>query len=216
MKKRPSVILVLFIFMMFFTPSIFAWEGGQKYLQGRIPCEDRRFNTFLHSLRLMEERGVKVMVETGTSRCGCDNCIGDGCSTIIFADFAYDHEAILYSVDIDRDSLLRAKNAVSMDKRSVVSFIHSDSVAFLKNFGQLIDFLYLDSFDYEDENPNPSQQHHLNEIIAAYPWLHSKSIVMIDDCAFPNGGKGKLVMEYLVRRGWKVVKNQYQVILVRK
>jgi hypothetical protein len=77
-----------------------------------------------------------------------------------------------------------------------------------------IDFLYLDSYDYEWNNPSPSQEHHLREIQAAFPRLHENSVVMIDDCALPQGGKGKLAIEYLKERGWKILLEQYQTILI--
>jgi hypothetical protein len=78
-----------------------------------------------------------------------------------------------------------------------------------------IDFIYLDSYDYELNNPIGSQLHHLKEIEAAHPFLRESSVIMIDDCDLPEGGKGKFAIEFLLERGWRVVKKQYQVILAR-
>lgn len=97
-----------------------------------------------------------------------------------------------------------------------VVLVCSDSVRYLKSFGKQIDFLYLDSFDYDFNNPSPSQRHHLREIIAAYPWLTKESIVMIDDCDLAGGGKGVLVISYLINRGWKIAMQGYQVIMVQE
>jgi hypothetical protein len=57
--------------------------------------------------------------------------------------------------------------------------------------------------------------HHLKEIQAAYSCLKEDSIIMIDDCDLPGGGKGALVIEYLCARGWVPVMSKYQVILVK-
>lgn len=86
---------------------------------------------------------------------------------------------------------------------------------FLSRFDRPIDFLYLDSWDFDFADPAPSQQHHLREIIAAYPRLHAQSMVLIDDCNLPHGGKGRLVIQYLAERGWRVLHSEYQTLLVR-
>jgi len=174
---------------------------------------DKRFSSFALIEQLVVQRAPKIWVETGTARYGRANCTGDGCSTMIFADFLRRYPGELYSVDIDSDALMRAKKAVRFAKDRV-HFIPSDSIAFLKEFSYPIDLLYLDSYDFNQANPEPSQYHHLKEIKAAQDKLHKNSIVMIDDCDLPHGGKGKLVIQYLIERGWKVIHNGYQVILI--
>lgn len=208
--RRSFIFLISLVFSLGF-----ANEGQYSdcSLEDKIPKSNTRYKTFRYALNLMQERHAQILVETGTSRMGRSNCIGDGCSTLIFAEWASQNDAFLYSVDICKECLLNAEKALG-DLVDFVQFVHSDSVEFLKNFGQPIDFLYLDSYDFEVKNPRPSQQHHLNEIIAAYPWLTKNSIVMIDDCALPHGGKGKLVIEYLLKRNWKIVSKGYQVVLV--
>ncbi len=150
----------------------------------------------------MAKRKAQILVETGTARGGRSNCAGDGCSTPIFAEWASQHGALLYSVDIDRTALITAERCLG-DLYKYVKFVHSDSIVFLKNFNQKIDFLYLDSYDFDFKNPLPSQQHHYQEIVAAYPWLTDQTIILIDDCDLPHGGKGKLVIEFLLEKGGK-------------
>jgi len=164
----------------------------------------------------MEERNLKTLVETGTSREGDRFCAGDGCSTLLFADWAKDHGAHLYSIDISSRNLENAQTAILNHVRHThhVHFICSDSVSYLSHFNKPIDFLYLDSFDYEIDDPLPSQTHHLHEIEAAFPFLTETSVVMIDDFDLPNGGKGKLAIDYLLMRDWKILSDEYQVILV--
>lgn len=184
-----------------------------KYLEGRIDSSDKRYHTFKQCLELIEERGAKTLVETGTARNGIKNCYGDGCSTAIFARFAQDHEAELFSVDINPGAISCSRKCLQQ-LNLAAHFIQQDSVQFLKSFDRPIDFLYLDSYDFELRNPAPSQVHHLKEIIAAMPLLHADSIIMIDDCDLPHGGKGKLVIEFLISQGWKILAAGYQVIMV--
>lgn len=188
------------------------------YLKNRIPVRNHRYDTFRYVLELLEARDVKTMVETGTARHGASNFIGDGGSTIIFSEWARDHDADFYSIDIDETNISRSSNAVSRfvpDQKGKIHFICDDSIQTLSQFGRPIDFLYLDSYDYDTRNPDPSQQHHLKEIQAAYPYLSEKCVIMIDDCALSGGGKGKLVVDFLLVREWKIVKNSYQIILTR-
>lgn len=187
---------------------------SDRYLKRKIPRQNHRYKTFIEALDLMKQRGARIIVETGTSRNGDANCCDDGCATIIFAEWARDNNAIVYSVDIDGQALVNAGNALGRN-HPYVYLIQSDSVVFLRNFRQSIDMLYLDSYDFEFDNPEPSQLHHLNEVMAAEPWLTADSIVMIDDCDLPHGGKGKLAIEYLLTRGWKIASQGYQVILLQ-
>jgi hypothetical protein len=186
-----------------------------SYLENRIPQENIRYKTFLYALNLLEERKAKTLVETGTARNGCANCLGDGCSTIIFGNWAKENQAFLYSVDVASEALQNAQNGLGFSK-PFVHFVQQDSISFLQNFNQPIDFLYLDSLDFDPLNPIPSQMHHLDEAMAAYPHFTEQTIVMIDDCGLFFGGKGRLAISFLARMGWKVLVQDYQVILARE
>lgn len=190
-------------------------KGTEVFLKNRISPSSSRHVTYQYVLNLMQQRNVKTIIETGTARGGGKNCDGDGCSTLIWGDWAVQQEAIVYSVDIDANALKESKNACQCCSNNII-FVESDSIAFLKNFDQAIDFLYLDSYDFDESNPSPSQEHHLKEIIAAYPHLHAKTIVMIDDCGLPYGGKGTLAIQYLLEHGWKIALSEYQVILIQE
>ena len=207
----------IFVFFVCILANISGLEAKTScpdcYLKGKISSTDKRYVTFFRALDLITERGAKVLVETGTARNGSRNCAGDGCSTVIFANWAKANNAILYSVDIDKNALKNASGALQRKQKPFVCFVQSDSVTFLENFGTPIDFLYLDSYDFEIENPAPSQQHHLREIQAAYPYLHDKTLVMIDDCDLPYGGKGPLVVEYLLERDWVILEKGYQILM---
>jgi hypothetical protein len=183
-------------------------------IYGALPAHNMRYATFDLAFQLMGQRRARVIVETGSARQGVSGCCSEGCSTYLFAQWAKSHNATLYSVDINPEAIDHAKNATD-PVNPEVAFYNMDSVLFLEQFDQVIDFLYLDSYDFDSNNPLPSQEHHLKEIIAAYPHLRDHSVIMIDDCNLPYGGKGKLVIEWLQQKGWLLLASAYQSILIK-
>lgn len=189
------------------------------------PLLPRRYNfgkrrdTLREVLRLLDERGATTLMETGVARMGLEKSKGDGASTIVFGLWAKQNDAHLHSVDIDPEATERAGQAVAkMDLSDSVTLVTSDSVAYLDEFTDMVDFLYLDSYDYHKTDTaiqTASQAHHLKEIEAIEGCLHDDTVILIDDCDMPNGGKGKLVIERLTANGWKVHMSEYQVILVK-
>lgn len=190
-------------------------DNPEKYLSKRLPRGNGRYHTFRSCLKLLNQRNIQTIIETGTARCGDENFDGDGGSTILFAHWAKDHDAMLFSVDNNAVHIARAKEAVT-EYASNIEFVLEDSVRFLEEFPGQIDFLYLDSYDFDEENPGPPQKHALREIMAAYDKLSKHAIVMIDDCNIPHGGKGKLAIKFLKEKGWYLKENRHQVILLRK
>ena len=188
------------------------------------PLLPRRYNfgkrrdALRETLRLLSERGAKNLVETGTARGGLGKSKGDGASTAVFGLWARDNGAHLHSVDIDPASIAESGKVVEeLALGDSVTLVTSDSIAFLEGYAEPVDFLYLDSYDYHKTDTNiqvASQTHHLKEIEAILDKLHNDSIVLIDDCNQPNGGKGKLAIEFLVSNGWHVHMSEYQVLLL--
>lgn len=179
----------------------------------------KRRNTFLKMMELMKRTKAKTIVETGTSREGLRGAKSNGAATIVFGKWAKENGAFVHSVDISEDSVKNAQAEV--DRQNLQDFVqiyHSDSLAFLEDFDKTVDVLYLDSYDYSNdpEVQKKSQQHHLEEFQRIEDQLHDNSIVLIDDCDLPNGGKGKLVIAYMLDRGWKILEESYQVLLVRE
>lgn len=187
--------------------------AAHTVMLNRIPTSNHRYITMLTAMKYMIDRKVVNIVETGTSRDGEANCLGDGCSTVVFGHFGYLTERYMWSVDISQENVEKAREGISMfdDNTKVVT---SDSIAFLESYPFPIDFLYLDSYDFDANNPSPSQEHHLKEIKAAYKNLHQNTVVMVDDCRLPHGGKCKLVTEFLLENGWNLVMNEYQQLFV--
>lgn len=178
----------------------------------------KRRNTFRKTLKLLEERNANILVETGTSRKGLENTKSDGASTIVFGAWANQNNAYLYTVDHDLEAIAMAKKEIlRLEFEDSVEFVNADSLPFLANFEQKIDFLYMDSFDYDKRDKTQqrlSQEHLLKEFQAARSKLHAKSLVLIDDCKLSGGGKGKLAIEYMREKGWKVEIDAYQCLLM--
>ncbi|MEQ9425611.1 MAG: class I SAM-dependent methyltransferase [Cyclobacteriaceae bacterium] len=179
----------------------------------------KRRKTFSKILKLLAERYAKTLVETGTCRSGLSNIKSDGASTLIFANWAAKNGATLFSIDSDEQAIKTASD--TLDKQELkdhVNLINADSIEFLSQFDSDIDFLYLDSLDYDlaDETlQNASQEHHLKEFLAIENQLTDMAVVLIDDHDLPNGGKSKLALGYMLNHGWQILMQHYQVIAVK-
>lgn len=157
-----------------------------------------------HSMRavIKELPPNAMIVETGCIR-QRDNWVGDGQSTLIWQECA----EIVYSIDIDSDAVALAR---SLTDPEITRVYCSDSVKFLWEFQQQIDLLYLDSFDFDCDQPWASAIHHLHELCAALKNLHERSIVMVDDTAInPQGGgvfgKGMLIFSFMQKIGAQLI-----------
>jgi hypothetical protein len=152
------------------------------------------------------------IVETGTTRKDLKHRLAwkDGMSTLMFENFVNYYNGIVDTVDIDIDACKKCKLLVGDKVR-----IHCcDSLDFLKNITEQIDFYYLDSWDVDRHNPLPSQKHHLQEFKIIEPFLQN-CIVGIDDNFMQNNinvGKGKLVEDYLRNKGINPIYKGYQLV----
>ena len=179
----------------------------------------KRQKTFKRAIELLDQRKARSLIETGVARYGLRNSKSDGASTVVFGLWAKANDCALYSVDISPESIAGARDAVDeLDLNEQVKLVTGDSVQFLENFSDPVDFLYLDSYDYDKRDKEiqaASQTHHLNEFRAIEDQLRAQSVVLIDDCDLPGGGKGKTVIEYMLNRGWQIDTSAYQVLLTK-
>lgn len=215
----------LIIVLIFIAIIVFLWIKFSKHksLYPLMPFKydfGLRRDTFVETLKLLEKRKGKVIVETGTSRDGLQNTKGDGAATLVFGQWAKKNNGEMISVDISEDSIKGSEEGIKEQHLEDFVTLHlSDSVAFLEQFNRTIDLLYLDSYDYslhDEEIQRKSQEHHLKEFIAVEDKLHENSIILIDDCDLPGGGKGKVVVEHMLKKDWVVIKEAYQILLVKK
>lgn len=185
-------------------------ESFQQY----IYTLGNRFNSIAMAFNWYLDNKGKIIVETGTSRL-IGNLTGDGCFTILAAQIATASNTHLWTCDILKDHIDAAKYMTRQDRENV-TYVVNDSVEFLKNFDKTIDLLYLDSMDFViGGNNDKSQDHCLNEYLAARYKLSEKAIVVIDDCGVENGGKGGKAIPQMLQDGWIKIYDSYQVVLVR-
>lgn len=172
-----------------------------------------RNETFKILMKYLEDNNIKnpVIVETGTTRLAHKQS-GDGHATRIFDAYINYYDGEVYSVDIDKKACKCAKSFVS-EKSNIIC---SDSVKYLKTFKKKIDLLYLDSFDFNKKNPEPSMKHHLKELMECLKNLKPGSVIVIDDNNIgpKNKGKGYYVKEYLLKQNAKILFDEYQLGLI--
>jgi len=196
-----------------------AWKNwfDEKYRFGL--GEGVRYFSMKIALNLFHFRKGKNIVETGTIRARNDMA-GGGFSTLIFGDYAQKYEKNFWTVDILPEAIELSKE-ITFEFGGSIDYVVSDSVKFLKEFPEKIDLLYLDSMDCpendEPDSPNlkASQAHQLKEIEAAYDKLHDKSIILLDDNNFTNGGKCKLTNKFLLDKGWTPLLADKQVLWIK-
>lgn len=172
-----------------------------------------RARTFSEASRLLlEGQPPGGIVETGCYR-GIE---ADGQSTVICGLLAQALGRVAESCDLNAQhgDMARGKlqSAGLSDK---VRVTRADSVEWLSRYPFPIALLYLDSLDFDGGNPGPSQRHQLAELGAAYGKLTPESIVLLDDCDLPHGGKAGLTSLFLEERGWRPCLRTYQSLWLR-
>lgn len=176
----------------------------------------QRYYTTKVALNLFLQHDGQVIVETGCQRAHED--WGAGCSTQIFGEFCAKYGKKLYTVDNNAGNLNMAKE-ITKDYAGSIEYHLGDSVAFLRDFSQPIDLLYLDSLDCpidERESALEAQKHALNELLAASNNLQPTSVVMVDDNDWKHGGKSYLVKRYLQENDWIVLLDEKQSVWIRR
>jgi hypothetical protein len=198
----------------FVAPFLTLFCSSKEILESSMKPYNKRWRGYKEVFDLMEKREFKTIVEIGTSCNFSEEKKYEAKSTVLLGKWALENNALLFSVDTSKDVLLEAKsNSNSFYKN--VEFIKEEGSSFLKNFPLEIDLLYLDAIDFDSSDPHNCQLIHLDFVKEAFPHLHERSVVMIDNCGLKNGGKGKMVVDYLLERGWKIKLYAYQVIMVK-
>jgi hypothetical protein len=60
-----------------------------------------------------------------------------------------------------------------------------------------------------------SQNHCLNELRAALPHTTADTVILIDDCDLPGGGKGRTAKNFLANQGYTCVLDNYQSLWIK-
>lgn len=127
------------------------------------------------------ENGPAIIVETGTSAYGTD-------SSRLFDGYVSRFGGRFFSVDISKYPSRRLR----LQHSSRTEFFVSDSLTFLRSIQEVfklerIDFVYLDSWDVDWDNPTQCAIHGLAEFKLVQPYLKKGSVLVIDDT--PNSLK---------------------------
>ena len=176
-----------------------------------------RQNGFRLMVDAMSKLESPLIVETGCARQE-NNFQGDGMSTLIWDAVANRTNGKVISVDLNPAAAAFAQSNVG--PRATV--YNADSVVFLRdleadliNTGKTIDLLYLDSYDFDGENPHPSSLHHIFELLSIKQGLRPGSLIAVDDNFEHNGqwmGKGAYVAQWMANVNKKMVYRGYQWI----
>lgn len=165
-----------------------------KHLEELVNKTGKRAESFAMMLNHVLTIDNPLIVETGCARQE-NNFDGDGMSTIIFDKLIEYHGGDFYSVDINSDNVKFAtahcKNA-NMFCGDSVSFLFNQSKTWVAN-NRKIDLLYLDSYDFDFNNPHPSSLHHVMELVSIMPSLKDGTMICVDDNMMGRDNNGNLV-----------------------
>ena len=123
------IIIVAVILVVMIAAKLLYKILSHKSLFPLLPKEynfKRRRNSFRLSLKLMEERNAKILVETGVARKGLRNTKYDGASTIVFGLWSKQNNAILHSIDIDPEAVEEARKEA--ENSNLLDFVKISSV----------------------------------------------------------------------------------------
>ena len=192
--------------------------------EGRNPVRDRATSLEI-VFELLDQKENKnfLIVETGCMRADHGRlALGDdGASTYVFDDFINFYDGEVISVDINQNNVDHARSMTS-DRTSVYC---RDSVEFLWELEERnkIDFLYLDSYDFEPDNPVPSQLHHIKELCAVMKNLKKGTLIAVDDhlntpnfdeyrSTLAQGGKARFVEDFMKNIDAELLHDGYQIV----
>jgi hypothetical protein len=129
--------------------------------------------TFLKLFKEMEHLKNPLILESGIASAGIK-------STILFDEYIKKYGGFFWSVDIDRELVDKHKGNMC----PATQLVCDDSVRFFKDWSNKYDeanVIYLDSYDLDFYNPEPSGVHGLAEYKALMPVIKKNTLLLIDD-----------------------------------
>lgn len=199
-----------------------SWLYKDYYYSG----SNSRYWTFQIALNLLLQKKLDhpVIIETGCQRMPDD--LGAGMSTSIFGRFCQENDGALYTIDLFKHHLDICKKC-TLPWSNSISYIESDSIAWLSTSKVPADLLYLDSLDYpitpdgkrstDKKAEREAQEHCLNEFLAAKRSgiLTDRTILLSDDNQLPGGGKPRLLKDRLLKEGWICLMDLQQTLWIK-
>ena len=176
----------------------------------------KSFRLIFETLLRRKSRDFTI-IETGCSFTG-GFCHGN--SSMLFFEFLNIFGGKLISIDLDprhMEACTRIVSAVRPATGRATFFPRvGDSLAILKSLPNAADFVYLDSWDLERDDPEPSMRHHLAELKAAKDIFRRSGelLLAVDDNLKPLGiGKGKYVREWAEANQRDILMDDYQLVI---
>lgn len=129
----------------------------------------------------------------------------------------------IHTVDISAQHIKRCQ-VITQDFRDIVSYHITDSEHFLKtcHFPRGIDLLYLDTGDMTPIEPTALLQYREAKIVVERNLIAKGGLILIDDVRNQTPkkfgessdlGKSKYSLPFLLKNGFEIVVNGYQVLL---
>jgi hypothetical protein len=185
--------------------------------------------TMSKALRSLAGRPAYI-IETGTAAWGTQ-------STLLFFSYVRRFGGQVITIDTRVQPALKTLTLTSKS----VKYLVGDSLKVLnrkrvKAFLRSADLIYLDSWDVDLNEPEPSARHGLQEFLAVSPYLKSGALILIDDTPRDQAvwgvqteamrkfegawgvpiGKGAFILKFLKgSRLYGVLMHEYQVLFVR-
>jgi hypothetical protein len=204
-------------FLPKFNNSFYPYLNGnpsekKKQVYANIFQRADAFRLIFSLLELKNKKSYNI-VETGVIR-NLGNW-NDGQSSFLFQEFLKSNSGTLRSVDINIDACNVAKSILDDNISKVVC---SDSVSFLSTVNPAeVDLFFLDSYDVDWNNCQPSAEHHLNEFKSIESKLVSGTIIAIDDNIMlhsKRSGKGRNIFNYLESKNILPIYDKYMIIYI--
>lgn len=171
-------------------------------------------NYILLAIEILKQTNNKIIVEIGGLRQNMNHslddfnpiCCNDGHSTEFWCS---QQNLNVYSVDINEYCRQFYENL--KNKKNNLHYSIEDGIEFLKKFNYEIDLLFLDAWDVH--YGSPFSEKHFEAYQVAKDKLSKRHIISIDDTDIANGGKGKILVPYLINNGYNLIIDGRQTIL---
>lgn len=147
-----------------------------------------------------------------------------GLFTYVFGKHIHNTSKKLVTVDLAKSHLERCKRMTEPFKNNI-EYVHMSSEEYLKKIPFKIDLLYLDTGDMTPIEDTAQLQLREAQIIVARDLMKPGGLILIDDvrniCPKMHGeksdlGKAKYSIAYLVKNGFDVLIDEYQVLLRKR
>jgi len=140
---------------------------------------------------------------------------GAGIFTRVIAEGLKDINYKLHTVDLDINHLYISRHMTNEFRG--IHYHHTTSENFLYNFSNKCDLIYLDTGNIDEETAQLQLRE--SRIIVEKDLVKKGGFILIDDVHHrmnESGGKAKYSIEFLENNGYKIILNEYQVLLQKQ